>query len=91
MQEKLHVVIVLFNDSAFTAVKRVQQREYGGRYVAIDLVSPDYVALAHAFGAKGVRVHNPEELRNAVEAAIGEDATTLIEAPLPSWRWSSKS
>ncbi|HEU5380926.1 MAG TPA: thiamine pyrophosphate-binding protein, partial [Ktedonobacteraceae bacterium] len=36
VQEKLPVVIVIFNDGTYTAVKGDQQRRFGGRYIATD-------------------------------------------------------
>ena len=87
MQEKLDVVIVVFNDSAYTAVKKVQHKQLSGRYIATDLVGPDYVTLARAFGIKGVRAHSPDELRDAVRTAVRLNGPTLIEVPLPPWQW----
>lgn len=83
VQEKLPVVTVIFNDAAYTAVKSDQQRRFGGRYIATDLVAPDYVALAQAFHARGIRAEDPEALRDAISDAIHASIPTVIEVPLP--------
>ncbi len=87
VQEKIPVIIVLFNDATYTAVKNDQRRRFNGRYIATDLVAPDYVALARAFGAEGVRAEGPDELRDAIRAALDNAGPTLIEAPLPPKEW----
>jgi len=89
VQEKLDIVIIVFNDATYTAVKNDQYLHYGRRYIATDLVAPDYVALARAFGAEGVHANNPDELQDTISAAIRRPGTTLIEVPLPSKQWSA--
>jgi thiamine pyrophosphate-dependent acetolactate synthase large subunit-like protein len=87
-QERLPVVTVIFNDATYTAVKSDQQHRFGRRYIATDLLAPDYVALAQAFHARATRAENPEALSAAISAAI-RDATapTVIEVPLPEREW----
>lgn len=87
VQEQIHTVIIVFNDHAYTAVKKVQHQHFSARYLATDLVGPDYVTLAHAFGIKGMRVHDPNALCTAVHEAVQYEGTTLIEVPLPPWHW----
>jgi thiamine pyrophosphate-dependent acetolactate synthase large subunit-like protein len=84
VQEKLDTIIVIFNDATYTAVKNRQQERFDGRYIATDLLAPDYVAFARAFGAEGVYANGPGELRDAISSAIHRHGTTLIEVPLPS-------
>ncbi|HZR40083.1 MAG TPA: thiamine pyrophosphate-binding protein [Ktedonobacteraceae bacterium] len=87
VQEQIHIVIIVFNDQAYTAVKKVQHQRFSARYIATDLAGPDYVALAHAFGIKGMRVDDPDHLHTAVSEAVQHQGTTLIEVPLPPWHW----
>ncbi len=87
VQEKLPVAVVIFNDATYTAVKSDQQRRFGGRYIATDLLAPDYVALAAAFHARGVRAEDPQALRDAISTAIHADGPTVIEVPLPAREW----
>jgi len=87
VQEKIDIVVIVFNDATYTAVKSGQSTHFNRHYIATDLVAPDYVALARAFGAEGVRAANAAELRDAVSAAIHRGGTTLIEVPLPARQW----
>ena len=87
VQERIPVVTVIFNDATYTAVKNSQQRNFNGRYIATDLQAPDYVALAQAFGARGVRAEDPAALRDAIDTAIHQNKPTVIEVPLPPKQW----
>jgi thiamine pyrophosphate-dependent acetolactate synthase large subunit-like protein len=86
-QEQAGVTIVIFNDATYTAVKAQQQRRYNGRYIATDLLAPDYVALARAFGLRARRAATPEELRETLAEAMQSSGSTLIEVPLPEAQW----
>lgn len=87
VQEQLPVVIVIFNDSTFTCVKTEQRQAYEGRYIATDIVEPDYVALALAFHVRGVRAEGPEALQAAIQEGLASRRPTLIEVPLPPKPW----
>lgn len=87
VQEQIPVVIVIFNDATYTAVKSDQHRRFGSRYIATDLLAPDYVALAQAFHAQGIRAEGPEALRDAISTAIHATVPTVIEVPLPPREW----
>ena len=82
VQFNLGVVVVLFNNSAFGNVRRDQINAYEGRTLGVDLVNPDFVALAESFGVAATRVISPEALRPALEKAIDRDAPSLIEIPI---------
>ena len=89
VQERIDVIVIVFNDSAYTAVQKTQHLLYADRYIATDLRGPDFVMLAQAFGAHGVKANGAAEMQEAVGAALQAGGTTLIEVPLPSWPWYS--
>jgi len=75
------VVTVVFDDSAFGNVRRIQRQRFG-REIGVELDNPDFVALAESFGVRARRVHTPDELRGAVTEVAGADGPTLIEVPV---------
>ena len=81
VQHKIPVTIIVFNDNAFGNVKRLQKDNYNARFIASDLVSPDFVALAQSFGAKGMRATTPTELEQALESAFATAGPVVIEVP----------
>ncbi len=75
------VVVVVFNDDRYGILWPQQEARYG-RTNAADLVNPDFVALAHAFGASGRRVEAIGEIGPAIKSALDADRPSLIEVPL---------
>ena len=82
VQHGINTVTVVFNDSAYGNVLRMQKQDYGGRVIASELHNPDFVAFAQSFGAHALRVHTPGELRNALDDAFAADMPVLIEVPV---------
>jgi acetolactate synthase-1/2/3 large subunit len=82
VQYGIAVVILLFNNDAFGNVRRDQMTRYDGRLVGADLVNPDFLMLARAFGVDAVRVGSPEALGPALAHAFEAGSPTLIEIPI---------
>ena len=80
VQSKVPLVVLVFNDSAYGVLRPQQEVRYGGAH-AVDLVNPDFMALAGAFGVDGCRVTSIEQLGPTVAKAIEADKTTVIELP----------
>jgi len=76
------LVTVVFDNGGYGNVRRDQATNFGGRVTGAELANPDFVALAAAFGATGIRVDEPFELQRAIEAAIAADVPTLIHVPI---------
>ena len=69
VQEKLPIVFVVLNDSAFGMVKHGQQLA-GAEQVAIELSPVDFVAYAHSMGAQAQRIDSPDDMAALDIAAI---------------------
>jgi thiamine pyrophosphate-dependent acetolactate synthase large subunit-like protein len=82
VQFNLGVPIVIFNDSTYTAVKDAQAREHDRRFIGVDLVNPDFLKLADAYGVPGVRAETPDALETAIREASTRDQPTIIDAPI---------
>ena len=83
---RLRVIALVHNDSAYGAIKNIQDRVHGGRYLDTDLNNPDFLALAAAFGVPGHRASSPEQLRAAVRESLARNGPSLIEVP-DQWRF----
>ena len=77
----LPVTIVLLNNGVLGMVRQWQTLFFGKRYSNTVLTArqTDFVKLAEAFGAKGVRVKTKEEFRDAFKAALSSDVVTVID------------
>ena len=83
VQHGINVVVVVFNDNAFGASLNDQQTRYEGRVIGTRLHNPDFVKLAEAFGAVGMRAQ-PEEFRPALRQAMDAQRPVLLEVPIPT-------
>ena len=71
VQYDLPVIVAILNNYSLGMVRQWQQFFYEGRYADTSLeVSPDYVKLAEAYGAVGLRATKPDEVRPVLEEAI---------------------
>jgi len=75
-----HIPILIFNDKSYGVLKNFQELRYG-RSFEVDLHTPDFVKFAEAFGARGVRIQAPSELKSALKEALHSNSTTMIEIP----------
>jgi acetolactate synthase-1/2/3 large subunit len=83
VQYRLNVVILLFNDLGYGILRRIQDRDYGGRRIGVDLHAPDFVPFAESFGAAAFRVTHPSQVDQALEQALSCGKPALIELQLP--------
>ena len=82
VQHRINAVVVVFNDNAYGNVVRDQINRFQGRTIGAELHNPDFVKLAEAYGANGLRATTPDELESSLRAAISHDGPTLIEVPV---------
>ena len=83
VEEELPVIVVVLNNRVLGMVAQWQRLFYDERYSAVKLKgNPDFVKLADAYGAEGVRVETLEEFRREVKRAIGAEAPTVIDVPI---------
>ncbi|MFQ5937554.1 MAG: thiamine pyrophosphate-binding protein [Acidiferrobacterales bacterium] len=75
----LNIVILVVNNHMYGTIRMHQEREYPGRVIATDLVNPDFVALAHAYGAHGELVERTEDFPAAFERALAAGKPALLE------------
>lgn len=79
---EIPLTVIVFKDNAYGNVRMLQQDFYGGRVIASDLTSPDFVKLAESFGARGLRARTPEDLRRSVRQSMNSSGPTVIEIPV---------
>ena len=78
----INAVVVVFNDNAFGNVHRDQITQFDGRSYGAELHNPDFIKLAEAYGARGVRSESAEQLESDLRESLEIDAPTLIEVPV---------
>lgn len=80
VSENLPVVVCLMNNGWLGMVKQWQKLFWEKRYSGTELKkNPDFVKLAQAFGADGVRVERPSELRPALLAGLKSGVPFIVD------------
>jgi acetolactate synthase-1/2/3 large subunit len=78
-QEKLPLKILLLNNNYLGMVRQWQEMFYEERYSFVDLVNPDFIALAAAYGIKGSSVSNPADLEAGIDAMLASKEAYFLE------------
>ncbi|MEW6609346.1 MAG: biosynthetic-type acetolactate synthase large subunit [bacterium] len=80
IQYKLPVNVAILNNQYLGMVRQWQELFYNKRYAQTSLaISPDFVKLAQAYGAEGIRVTEEKDVRKALEQAIASPKPVLID------------
>jgi len=83
VEEGIPVTVIILNNRMLGMVAQWQRFFYNNRYSSVHLGRvPDYVKLAEAYGATGVRVNSMPELEDAVTGAMKSTVTTVIDVPI---------
>lgn len=89
VQHGINLVTIVFNDGAYGNVRRTQKLQFQEHFIGSDLKNPDFMTLAKAFGAVGMRANSPAELGSLLPQALKAGAPVLIEVPvgpMPGWQ-----
>jgi acetolactate synthase-1/2/3 large subunit len=84
-QYGLDTVVLVVDDSGYGILREYQRASFG-ETTAVDLVEPDYVAMAEAFGVSAERT-TPEELGAALERAFARSGPALVHLPVFLRMW----
>lgn len=70
VEYRLPLKIYIINNKSLGMVRQWQQLFYRERYSNVWLQNPDFARVADAFGAFGISVRRPEEVRSALERSL---------------------
>jgi acetolactate synthase-1/2/3 large subunit len=80
VQYDLPVKVVIMNNGYLGMVRQWQEMFYDRAYSEVDLsVSPDFVKLAEAYGALGIRATRPDELHDVLAAGLAHKGVAVID------------
>lgn len=79
-QENLDVKILVLNNARLGLVRELQDEQYGGRHVAVELRGgPDFLKLAAAYGIPAARADSCEAAASLIGRMLGEKGPFLLE------------
>jgi len=80
IQHKLPVKVFIINNQYMGMVRQWQELLHDKRYShSYTDALPDFVKLAEAYGAKGIRVDKPEKLDEAIKEMISYDGPVIFD------------
>ena len=80
VENNLDLKIIVFNNRHHGMVRQWQTMFFEGNYSASRFeVLPDFVKLAEAFGARGLRAVKPEELEPTLREGLNTPGVVLME------------
>ncbi|QGM46501.1 acetolactate synthase 3 large subunit [Methylocystis heyeri] len=80
IQYRLPVKVFILNNEYMGMVRQWQELLHGGRYShSYSEALPDFVKLAEAFGAKGIRCFDPAGLDAAIQEMLDYDGPVLFD------------
>ena len=80
VQYNLPVKVFIINNKYLGMVRQWQELFYNKRYSQVDLqMHPDFVKLAEAFGAVGLRAEHPSDVKAVIEKAISTPGPVVTE------------
>jgi len=79
-QYRLPVKIFILNNEYMGMVRQWQELLHGGRYSeSYSAALPDFVKLAEAFGAVGLRATKPDEVDGVIEKMLAADGPVIVD------------
>ncbi len=80
MEQKLPIKIIILNNGYLGMVRQWQELFYGKRYSAVKFnVLPDFVKLAEAYGAVGIRITRPEEVEPTLKKILSMNTLVILD------------
>jgi acetolactate synthase I/II/III large subunit len=80
VNNKLPVKIVILNNGYLGMVRQWQELFYGRRYSHTDMTgSPDFVKLAEAYGATGLRTGKPDEMESVLMEGLNTPGVVVMD------------
>ena len=80
MQENLDVKIILLNNNFLGMVRQWQELFFHERYSFTEMVNPDFVSIAKAYGIAAREVQKREELDEAIQEMVNHKGAYLLVA-----------
>ncbi|MFH2091156.1 MAG: biosynthetic-type acetolactate synthase large subunit [Pseudomonadota bacterium] len=81
IESKIDVKIVILNNQYLGMVRQWQEIFYDKVYSSTDMagISPDFVKLAEAFGATGLRCTKPEDVESVLSQGLNTKGTVVMD------------
>ncbi|MFP6562614.1 thiamine pyrophosphate-binding protein [Paraburkholderia sp. B3] len=84
VQEKANVMIVLMNDQCYGVIRNIQDAQYGGRRMFVDLHQPDFAQFCASLGLKHYRLSSLDDADATIREGLAFEGPVLLEVDMKS-------
>ncbi|WP_087656930.1 thiamine pyrophosphate-binding protein [Caballeronia terrestris] len=84
VQEKANVMIVLMNDQCYGVIRNIQDAQYGGRRMFVELHQPDFAQFCASFGMTHRRISSLDHADDIIREGLAVDGPVLVEVDMLS-------
>lgn len=77
--EKLPVKMAIMNNCYLGMVRQWQELFYDKNLVDVNITQPDFLKIAEAYGIRGIRVTNQEDVDAAIQEAEADPGPVIID------------
>lgn len=79
VEYNLPVKVIIMNNGYLGMVRQWQEKLFDGRYSGTQISGPDFVKVAEAYGAKGIRVEKEEEIIPALKEMVEYPGPVFVD------------
>lgn len=79
VEYNLPVKVMIINNGYLGMVRQWQEKLYDKHYCGTQISGPDFVKVAQAYGAKGIRVEKEEQIAPALKEAIEYNGPVFVD------------
>jgi len=77
-QQECDLIVLVVDNSSYGTIRAHQERQFPGRVSATQLLNPDFVTLARAFGGWAERLERTGDFASALSEAVGRKGLRLL-------------
>ncbi len=81
VEQRLDITVICVDNGGYAEIRQ-NEIDRGMTPVGVDLVQPDWAALATAFGATGRRADTPDDIASTIREAIAAGGVQLVHIPM---------
>jgi thiamine pyrophosphate-dependent acetolactate synthase large subunit-like protein len=82
VRHNINAVTIVMNNNCWGSEKAYQKAFYDERYIGCDIGNPRYDEYARLFGAAGYYVEHPDQVGDAMKAALDSGKPAIVEIPI---------
>src|SRR3546814_1815898 len=90
VHHRIPLIVVVVDNGIYGTIRMHQERTFPGRVAATTLTSPDFAALARAFGGHGETVETTAAFAPAFERALASGPPAILHCKLDRDRKSTR-